>query len=75
LSGGRVNKFAITSADRIKASKRGHRASVVPQLISGGYATYWDMAKELGLTKEEAEYRYQKARKRGVWPISYEDLR
>jgi hypothetical protein len=69
-----VNKFAITPADRIKASKRGHRASVVPQLVGNVYMTYWEMADKLGVSKEQAEYRFQKARKRGIWPITLSDL-
>lgn len=69
-----MNKFAIKESDRLRSSKRGHRASMVPQLIECGYATYWDMAERLGVPKEDAERRYQNAKRRGLWPISYSDL-
>lgn len=67
-------KYAISEADRLKSSKRGHRASVVPQLLGGEYLTYWEIAERLGVSKEQAEYRFQRARKRGIWPISLGDL-
>lgn len=70
-----MNKFAIKRKDQERATRSAAKVSTVPQLIDGGYATYWQMAERLGVSKDEAERRYRNAKGRGVWPIGWEDLR
>lgn len=51
------------------------RAEVPRRIGDGEYATCSEMAKRLGVTKDEANRRYQNAKRRGVWPIGWEDIR
>lgn len=50
------------------------RPEVPHRIGDGEYATYSQMGKRLGVTKQDAEKRYQNARNRGVWPITWEAL-
>lgn len=61
-------------AEAKKAGKNGNRAQLARVLVEGGYVTYADMSKRTGRTVTQCKHRYAHLKRKGEWPITWEQL-
>lgn len=68
------SKYGITPEAHARSSRRGNAASAQKVLLDGRYFTWDEIAKMAGIRKPLAQDRYHRAKARGVWPITLENL-
>lgn len=61
-------------ADVVRAARNGNRAQVARVLVEGNYFTYAAMSERTGRTVIQCKHRYQHLKRKGEWPITWEQL-
>jgi hypothetical protein len=61
-------------AEAKKSGKNGNRAQLARLLVEGNYFTYAEMSKRTGRSITQCKYRYASLKRKGEWPIKWEQL-